>query len=100
MEPQKNQQSKPAAQTSPPTPGRLKLTTWRGTVPLSDSTAQFTVVLGGFVDMGGSGKCKVTSLEFEPATGVVYFTVESVNGSGRIRHLILQGEGAGEICDD
>ena len=57
-------------------------------------------MLGGFVDMGGSGKCKVTSLEFEPATGVVYFTVESVNGSGRIRHLILQGEGAGEICDD
>src|SRR4051812_22421091 len=92
-----SKQSKPAEQT--PTPGRLKLKTWRGMTPISESTSQFTVVLGGYIDMGGDGKCEVTSLEIEPATGLIYFTVKSVNGASAPRRLVLQGEGAGELCD-
>lgn len=87
------QQSKQVEQT----PGRLRLKTWRGMVPISDSTSQFTVVLGGYIDMGGDGKAEVVSLELEPATGLVYFTVKSLNGTGNVRNLVLQGEGAGEI---
>ena len=78
---------------------RLKLKTWRGTVPISDSTSQFTVVLGGSIDMGGSGTCKVTSLELEPSTGLVYFTLKSNNGVAKDRRLVLVGEGAGEFDD-
>lgn len=79
-------------------PPRLSLKTWRGTVPISESSAQFTVVLGGSVNMGGDGTCKVTSLELEPSTGVVYYTIESMQGAGRIRHMFLQGDGVGEFA--
>lgn len=80
-----------------PTPSRLKLKTWRGGVPISESSAQFTVVLGGSVNLGGDGTCTVTSLELEPTTGIVYYTLES-NNSGRIRNMFLQGDGAGEFA--
>lgn len=97
MEPAKNQASKPAAQT-PQTTGRLKLKTWRGTVPISDASAQFTVVLGGMVNLGGDGTCEVTNLELEPSTGIVYYTLQSTNVAGRVRHMFLQGEGGGEFA--
>ena len=77
---------------------RLKLTTWRGAVPISESSAQFTVVLGGSVNMGGAGTCKVTSLELEPSTGIIYYTIESMQSAGLVRHMFLQGEGVGEFA--
>lgn len=48
--------------------------------------------------MGGDGTCKVTSLELEPSTGVVYYTIESMQGTGRVRHMFLQGDGVGEFA--
>ena len=79
-------------------PPRLKLKTWRGNVPISESSSQFTVVLGGSVNLGGDGTCIVTSLELEPSTGIVYYTLVS-NNTNRARCMMLQGEGAGEFCD-
>jgi hypothetical protein len=58
------------------------------------------VVLGGSIDMGGSGTCKVIKLELEPSTGLVYFTLRSHNGVAKDRQLVLVGEGAGEFADD
>ena len=91
-------QSKQAVLTPTQTPGRVKLKTWRGTVPISDSTSQFTVPMSGYVDMGGDGKCEVVSLELEPSTGLVYFSVKLLNGSNQMRQFVLQGEGAGEFA--
>lgn len=49
------------------------------------------------VNLGGDGTCEVTNLELEPSTGIVYYTLQSTNVSGRVRDMFLQGEGGGEF---
>jgi hypothetical protein len=77
------------AADAPSNPNRIKLLRWSGNVFLHEASSQRTLVLGGPIDLGGSGSCKVADLEYDTATGLVWYTiVPNTPGVAPIRYFL------------